>query len=197
MTGQRRIRFDRPLPEKNGAPLRNCFARRKSELLGVVRWVIIIRGQRHTCGVSVKYLNGETRLARAETAANIRELRRRHRPDLVSRADLAILLHASGLDEHGQGEAYRSHYVTSEGQDAWNRCTRMVAIGLMRKGEASALTGGSDVFFVTRVGVDAARRNAPPPPKLTRGQKRYREYLAADCSESFAEFLRRRWYTTY
>lgn len=188
---------ERAMPKKDGAPLPNCFARQADDFTGTMRWVIVIRWRQFHCGSSVKHLTAETKAARKEVAEYIRAFRRENRPDLICRADLAILLHASGLDEHGRGEAYRSHYVTSDGQDAWNRCARMVAVGLMRKGEASALTGGPDVFLVTRVGVDAARRNAPPPPKLTRGQKRYREFLAADCSEPFAEFLRRRWYTTY
>ena len=157
---------DRALPKKNGAPLPNCFARQFDDFSGTVRWVVVIRRRQFNCGAARTYLETEPG-ARREIAEYIRGARRRGRPDLVCRADLAILLHACGLNEHGQGEAYRSHYVTGEGSAAWNRCTQMVERGLMRKGEASPLTGGDDVFFVTRIGLDAARKNAPPAPKLT------------------------------
>lgn len=108
---------------------------------------------------------------------------------------LHVLQHSLGLDQHGQGSQYRNHFVAG-GRDI-DLCRELVASGHMTERADNGLTGGMPWFSVTPNGIDAVALEspkAPPEPKLTRSQKRYREYLVVgDCFESFADFLR---YTT-
>ena len=41
----------------------------------------------------------------------------------------------------------------------------------------NTLTGGDSLFRVTPQGIDFVALNSPTPPKLTRGQKRYRDFF--------------------
>ena len=95
------------------------------------------------------------------------------------------LQHALGLDQYGQGSMYRNHYVGGE-----NECRPLVAMGYMIERPASELTGGDPLFQVTEAGKQAVRAESPKPPKLTRGQLRYRRFLNADCGHSFGEWLK-------
>jgi hypothetical protein len=45
---------------------------------------------------------------------------------------------------------------------------------------------------VTEAGKTAMVMESPKPPKLTRGQQRYREFLHADTGESFGQWLKDR-----
>lgn len=94
---------------------------------------------------------------------------------------LHILQHSLGLDQYGQGRQYRNHYVAG-GDDA-KKCRSLVGQGYMQEHQATQLSGGDPVFTVTPAGIDYVSLNSPAPPqkpKLTRSQKRYQEYLAAD-----------------
>ena len=96
------------------------------------------------------------------------------------------LQHALGVDEHGQGNMFRNHYVGGT-----KECRPLVALGFMTEHPASELTGGDPWFRVTESGKKAMLAESPKPPKLTRSQRRYREYLkSADCFESFKEYLK-------
>ena len=102
---------------------------------------------------------------------------------------LHILQHSLGVDKHGQGNQYRNYYVA--GWDDVRKCRELVALGLMREHQANALTGGEPCFTVTRAGIEAVAEHSPPPPKLTRGQQRYRDYVkVADLFEDFGHYLR-------
>lgn len=106
---------------------------------------------------------------------------------------LHILQHSLGLDQYGRGDQYRNHFVTGEGSIDHPICTEAVERGLMecrRKGYE--LYGGDDVFAVTPAGKQWMAENSPRPPKLTRAQARYQDYLDADSCESFGEWLRRK-----
>ena len=105
---------------------------------------------------------------------------------------LHILQHSLGLDQYGDGNQYRNHFVTGEGSTDFEDCRALVADGLMTERSGNALSGGCSVFHVTPKGVDFVALNSPkrpPEPKLTRSQKRYREFLSADCGLSFREWL--------
>ncbi len=103
---------------------------------------------------------------------------------------LHILQHSLGVDQYGQGNQYRNHFVTGPGTNDWPYCQALVAAGLMTCHVPSALTGGMPCFVVTPAGIDAVALQSPPPPKLTRSQKRYREWLKGDgVYGSFAEFI--------
>lgn len=47
-------------------------------------------------------------------------------------------------------------------------------------------------LVVTAKGREALREHTPPPPKLTRGQIRYREWRSGLCDLSFGDWLKRR-----
>ena len=99
---------------------------------------------------------------------------------------LEILQHALGVDEYGQGDQYRNHFCAT-GEDE-TICRELVALGYMRQFHAKHLP-----YFncaVTDAGKQAMRDASPKPPKLTRSQKRYRDYLAADLGCSFFEYLK-------
>lgn len=104
--------------------------------------------------------------------------------------DLHILQHALGVDQHGRGQQYRNHFCTGEGSADHATCNSLVERGLMKVRRAVAMYGGDDLFFVTDEGRAWMAANSPPPPKLTRSQQRYQQYLDADCGETFGEWLR-------
>jgi hypothetical protein len=107
---------------------------------------------------------------------------------------LQILQHSLGLDQYGQGESYRNNFVTDPGNADIDE---LVALGLMADRGQSAMCGGMHVYYVTDAGIGAVRKESPPPPKLTRSQRRYLEFLNADSGLPFGEWLtgrrRRRW----
>jgi hypothetical protein len=104
---------------------------------------------------------------------------------------LHILQHSLGLDDHGQGRAYRNHYVTGPACDGFDDCRTLAEAGLMKDhGPRGELTGGMHCFTVTDAGRAAVADQSPPRPKLTRSQRMYREYLEADCGVTFIEYLK-------
>lgn len=105
-------------------------------------------------------------------------------------ARLHILQHSLGLEDHGQGTPYRNHFVTGPGSADHDHCMALVAAGLMTRRPGSALTGVDDLFTVTEAGRALVAEHSPPPPRLTRGQIRYRRYLDADSGLTFGEWLK-------
>lgn len=104
---------------------------------------------------------------------------------------LHILQHSLGVDEFGRGKMYRTRFVTGPGSLDYDTCMALVADGLMTRRDASTLPfGGNDLFFVTEAGKCHVREHSPKPPKLTRGQKRYRDFLNFDGSMTFIEYCR-------
>jgi len=104
---------------------------------------------------------------------------------------LHILQHALGVDQYGQGDQYRSHFVTSAGSVDHPDCMALFEAGLMKRRANVEMYGGMDAFFVTDEGRAFVAANSPPPPKLTRGQRRYQAWLDADCNLSFIDYCRR------
>ena len=107
---------------------------------------------------------------------------------------LHILQHALGVDEFGRGTQYRSHFATGEGSDDHADCMALFEAGLMKRRANVEMYGGMDVFFVTDAGRAYVAEHSPAPPKLTRPQQRYQDFLNADCGWSFAEWLKGGWY---
>lgn len=100
--------------------------------------------------------------------------------------ELQILQHALGVDKYGRGEMYRNHFCA--GGDDEVICRELVAMGYMKTFTRSYLPYYN--CTVTEEGKAAMLAQSPKPPKLTRGQKRYREYLRADTGLSFIEYLK-------
>jgi hypothetical protein len=103
--------------------------------------------------------------------------------------ELHILQHALGVDQFGRGEQYRSYFVTGEGSIDFPHCMALVERGLMTR-RTSKLCGGDDIFVVTDRGRAQMAFSSPAPPKLTRSQQRYRDYLDLDSDMTFIEYLR-------
>lgn len=103
-----------------------------------------------------------------------------------------ILRHSLGLSRYGEGVAYRNHYVAGPECDKFNECRELVALGLMRDRGQQELFGGMHCFQVTSTGVQAARSADPQPPRLSRSQRRYLEFLSADSGLKFGEWLKRK-----
>jgi hypothetical protein len=109
----------------------------------------------------------------------------------LTKDELGIMQHAIGADRFGRGGG-RNFFATSrEGSDG-RVCEALVVAGLMRVIEQpSAITGGSHVYAVTDEGRRRVAEESPKPPKLTRSQVRYREFLRCDIGVSFGEFLKK------
>lgn len=105
----------------------------------------------------------------------------------MTREQLGILQHALGIDKYGQGAMYRNHFCAS-GDDE-RACRELVAMGYMRQ---HATTEVFPYFncSVTDQGMLAVLVESPKPPKLTRGQKRYRRWLDADSGMRFIDWCR-------
>lgn len=103
---------------------------------------------------------------------------------------LAVLFHSLGLDRRGNGQAYRNHFCAGPGHSDYETCMALVEQGLMTRRQGNAITGGDDLFTVTTEGRRYAAENAQAPPKLTRGQKRYADFCAAEWfSGTFRDWL--------
>ena len=100
---------------------------------------------------------------------------------------LHILQHSLGLDQYASGPMYRNHYCGDP-----ENCRPLVAMGYMIEHPASELTGGDPLFTVTKDGKLAVFAESPKPPKLTRSQKQYREFLSADSGMKFIDWLKAR-----
>lgn len=109
----------------------------------------------------------------------------------MTKEQLHVLQHSIGVDQYSQGAIYRNHFCAG-GEDV-DLCRSLVSLGFMVECPASELTGGSPLFQVTESGKQAVREESPKPPKLTRGQQRYRRFLDADTGCSFREWLK--WYS--
>lgn len=105
--------------------------------------------------------------------------------------NLEILQHSLGVDQYGCGERYRNYFVTGPRGSDFEACVQLCNQGLMRDTGPRDVNGGMHTFLVTDAGVTHVIRESPQPPKLTRGQKRYREFMEADSDLTFGEWLKR------
>lgn len=119
---------------------------------------------------------------------------------------LHILQHALGLDDYGRDskgrmpadieEPYRNRYVVGPDSDAWKLCMEHVEAGRMtRHDECKSWTGGMSCFCVTALGLRFVSEHSPRPPKVTRNQQRYLDWLRVSdvCPDlSFGQFLKMR-----
>jgi hypothetical protein len=106
---------------------------------------------------------------------------------------LHVLQHALGVDDYGQGNPYRNHFVTGPGCDNWGLCTAHVEAGRMVRHEPRAIVGGADsyCFVVTEAGRAFVREHSPKPPKISRAKARYRAWLRSNLDTTFGEWLKR------
>lgn len=144
---------------------------------------------------TLEVVDGEQRFATFEPAtpeeaqAHMRGEPQKFTP--LTEEHLHVLQHSIGADEHGRivRGGGRNHFVTGDGSKDHLLCVALVEYGLMTRRPGSAISGGDDIFHVTAAGRLYVERRSPPPPKLTRGQQRYQQFLDEDCGYSFGEWL--------
>lgn len=115
----------------------------------------------------------------------------------MTHSQLEILQHSLGVDIYGripEGFDYftRNYFCSGEGCDTNPDCLALVNLGFMGVYPKS---GNCLDYYVTPAGVKAIAEQSPNPPKLTAGQKRYREWLnIADAypDGTFGDWLKRK-----
>lgn len=98
----------------------------------------------------------------------------------LSSRQLEILQHSLGVDEFGQGRSHRNHFCA--GGDDKAVCSELIGMGYMiqhRTTETFPYLNCS----VTESGKCIVREQSPKPPKLTRSQRRYLQFLDDDILE--------------
>jgi hypothetical protein len=112
----------------------------------------------------------------------------------MTKAQLQILQHSLGVDEYGRtpkGFApYTRNHFCAGGTDE-GICRELVAMGYMQQFPTTETLPYFNCS-VTEAGKKAMRDESPSPPKLSRSQKRYQEFLGADSGESFIQWLKDR-----
>lgn len=107
----------------------------------------------------------------------------------MSPEQLHILQHALGTDQYGRfhkGGRYRNFFCAGGKDEAI--CRELVALGYMQQHATTELYPYFNCS-VTDAGRRAMFKASPNPPKLSRSQQRYRQFLDADCGYSFREWL--------
>jgi len=109
-------------------------------------------------------------------------------------AQLHILQHSLGVDQHGQGNSYRNRFVTGPGGDDFTHCQELCRIGLMLDHGPQSIAASMHCFTVTSAGIDAVAIHSPAPttiPKRKQNAKaRYARFLEyGDGFENFRDFL--------
>lgn len=105
----------------------------------------------------------------------------------LTQGQLQILQHSLGLDKYGQGEMCRNYFCAGAADEPI--CRSLVEMGYMKQHATTGIYPDYNCS-VTDAGKEAVQRESPKPPKLTRSQKRYREFLKADTGRSFGEWLK-------
>jgi hypothetical protein len=104
----------------------------------------------------------------------------------MTKEQIHILQHSLGITD-GKIE-YRNYYATDP-NDA--DCLELERLGFMIS-RPCPIDDSLRYFHVTEAGKKVAYDNLPPPPKLTRSQKRYQRWLDLDgCTgQTFSEYIR-------
>jgi DNA-binding PadR family transcriptional regulator len=100
---------------------------------------------------------------------------------ICTKEEAEVLLHTSRT----------GRFVTGDAEVA-----AMAKKGWLHDHGAQALAGGDHYYTTTMKGREvlnawkAAQPPPPPEPKLTKSQRRYREYLRSEVNESFGEWIK-------
>ena len=95
--------------------------------------------------------------------------------EAVNAGQIELARHALGLPNRRR-QTYRNHFVTGEGAEDHARWTEMAASGWAVRRKGGPLTGGDDLFMLTRTGAQLALRRGerldpkdfPTPPRAER-----------------------------
>lgn len=104
---------------------------------------------------------------------------------------LEILQHSLGVDEYGRTPRgftpyTRNHFCAGDADEA--TCRSLIVLGYMVQHRTTEVFPDFNCS-VTDAGKKAMRGESPAPPKPTRSQKRYQDYLSADSSMNFGEWM--------
>lgn len=105
----------------------------------------------------------------------------------MTKEQLHILQHSLGVDKYGQGRQYRNRFCAGADDEAI--CRELVALGYMQRHATTAMLPYFNCS-VTEAGRRAMAAESPKPPKLTRSQLRYRDFLDADSGMTFLEWIK-------
>lgn len=114
---------------------------------------------------------------------------------MIRKELLQILQHSLGVDHYGSGAQYRNYFCAGGNDIAL--CRELVRAGYMIERSGCEASGGDPIFHVTESGKSLVATESPSPPKLTRGQRRYRAYLRSETGETFIEWMKNDYWDDY
>lgn len=106
---------------------------------------------------------------------------------------LELMCHALGICPE-KTHPFRNHFAASPKSEDYKQWELMAAAGWATPGRTNGKLYANLVFYqVTEAGELHARVfNKSRKPKLTESQRRYQDYLDADTSETFREWIKRK-----
>lgn len=108
-----------------------------------------------------------------------------------------LLHHTLGITNPEQ-DSYRNFFEASDDHGDIDGLLLLCADGLMKEVKSPSFChDGSRTFVVTEIGKVVAHETRPKPPKLTRGQLRYRTYLRSESDQSFGDWLKDDFWNDY
>jgi hypothetical protein len=105
----------------------------------------------------------------------------------VTKEELDIIEHATGRDYNPRHD--RNYVLVGKGSRDLEVCRSLTERGFMRGGQEIGWCANDSHFTVTEAGEREYLR-LRPPPKLTRSQQRYEQYLREDSGMKFGEWLK-------
>lgn len=109
----------------------------------------------------------------------------------ISTQEKQVLFHTLGINY--RDEAFRNYFVAGSTHSDMPTIISLIRKGLMCAGGTS-ITSYEQYFYVTEAGKIIARKlkkeEITSRQKLTRSQKRYRNFLSCGCSNTFGECLK-------
>jgi hypothetical protein len=86
------------------------------------------------------------------------------REEEIMSLELSILRHTIGADKYGKRRGDRNYFITGPCTTDYPTCVELVERGLMNRTPGNEITGGSDVFRLTRAGIEHVRATAEIDP---------------------------------
>jgi hypothetical protein len=76
----------------------------------------------------------------------------------VTAKQLSLIRHALGLGRRGQKVSYRNHFVAGPGHSDYADWQELVTEGHAKHRAGNEISGGDDIFWVTKSGAELALR---------------------------------------
>jgi hypothetical protein len=102
-----------------------------------------------------------------------------------------LLHHALGIKDPDQVHSFRNYFAASNRHHDLQGLLELCGEGLMVEGNTPSFCHDEQrTFYVTENGRLLAFNTRPKPPKLTKGQKRYKLFLSMDSEYTFGDWLK-------